>query len=128
MNSLSMSPYFESTAVHTENTNLYGSVWAVNQLIKVFTAVIMKISISLSKIPPPAFTRISCSVYSTMKLEAIFSSETPVDYQRTTRYYIPGDSALQNIYNIISINFSTFIYERGLISLWLYKENNKLRD
>jgi hypothetical protein len=39
----------------------------------------------------------SCSAYSsTMKMEAIFSSETSGDFQRTTRRYIPEDRALHN--------------------------------
>jgi hypothetical protein len=41
---------------------------------------------------PPAFTLVSCSAYSsTLKMETICSSETPVDFQRTTRRYIPED-------------------------------------
>jgi hypothetical protein len=44
---------------------------------------------------PPAFTLVSCSAYSsTLKKEAICSSETSVDFQRTTRLYIPEDSTL----------------------------------
>jgi hypothetical protein len=38
---------------------------------------------------------VSCSAYpSTLKMEAICSSETSVDFQRTTRRYIPEDSIL----------------------------------
>jgi hypothetical protein len=44
---------------------------------------------------PPAFTVVSCSAYSTMKMEAICSSKTLVDIQRTTLHYIPEDSTLQ---------------------------------
>jgi hypothetical protein len=44
---------------------------------------------------PPVFTIISCSDYSsTMKMENICSSETSVDFQRTTRLYIPQDTTL----------------------------------
>jgi hypothetical protein len=43
-----------------------------------------------------AFTLVSCSAYaSTLNMEAICSSETSVDFQRTTRRYIPEDSTLQ---------------------------------
>jgi hypothetical protein len=35
-------------------------------------------------------------IFSTLKMEAICSSETSVDSQRTTRRYIPEDSTLQN--------------------------------
>jgi hypothetical protein len=37
---------------------------------------------------------------STLKREAICSSETSVDFQRTTRRYIPEDSALQDLYSL----------------------------
>jgi hypothetical protein len=41
---------------------------------------------------PPAFTLVSCSAYSsTLKIEAICFSETSVDFQRTTRQYIPKE-------------------------------------
>jgi hypothetical protein len=46
---------------------------------------------------PPAFTLVSCSAYSsTLKMEAICSCETSVDFQRNTRRYIPKDSTLHN--------------------------------
>jgi hypothetical protein len=46
---------------------------------------------------PPAFTLVSCSAYfSTLKMEAICSSETSVDTQLTTRRYIPEDGTLHN--------------------------------
>jgi hypothetical protein len=39
-----------------------------------------------------AFTLVSCSAYfPTLKMEAICSSETSADFQRTTRRYIPED-------------------------------------
>jgi hypothetical protein len=42
---------------------------------------------------PPAFTLVSCSAYSsTLKMETIYSSEMSVEFQRTTRRYIPEDS------------------------------------
>jgi hypothetical protein len=37
---------------------------------------------------PAAFTLVSCSTYSTLKMEAIYFSETSVDFQRTTQRYI----------------------------------------
>jgi hypothetical protein len=46
---------------------------------------------------PPVFTLVSCSAYSsTLKMEVICSSETLVDFLRTTRRYIPEDSSLQS--------------------------------
>jgi hypothetical protein len=36
-------------------------------------------------------------IFSTLKMEAISSSETSVDNQRTTRRYITQDSTLQSI-------------------------------
>jgi hypothetical protein len=44
----------------------------------------------------PAFMLICCSAYSTLKTEAICSSETSVDFQQTTWCYIPEDSTLHN--------------------------------
>jgi hypothetical protein len=38
----------------------------------------------------------SSSAYSTLKMDAISSSETSVDFQRTTQRYIPEDSILHN--------------------------------
>jgi hypothetical protein len=44
----------------------------------------------------PAFMLVSCSAYSsTLKIEAICSSEASVDIQRITWRYIPQDSTLQ---------------------------------
>jgi hypothetical protein len=46
---------------------------------------------------PPAFTLVYCSAYSsTLKMEATYSYETPVDFQRTTRRYIAKDRTPQN--------------------------------
>jgi hypothetical protein len=41
---------------------------------------------------PPASTLVSCSTYSTLKMEVICSSETSVDFRRTTRRYVPEAS------------------------------------
>jgi hypothetical protein len=44
---------------------------------------------------PPVFTLVSCLAYSsTLKMEAKCSSETSVEFQRTTRRYIPEDNTL----------------------------------
>jgi hypothetical protein len=41
-------------------------------------------------------SRLRCSAYSsTLKMEAICSSETSIDFQRTARRYIPEDSTLR---------------------------------
>jgi hypothetical protein len=45
---------------------------------------------------PPASTLVSCSAYSTLKMEAICSSETLVDFQRTTQRYVPEGITLHN--------------------------------
>jgi hypothetical protein len=59
---------------------------------EVLTAVIMK-GLCLS----PSFKMILCSAYSTLKMEAICFSEACVDFERTTRSYVPEDSSLQKI-------------------------------
>jgi hypothetical protein len=57
----------------------------------------------------PVFTLVSCSPYfSTLKMEAIFSSETSVDTPRTTRRYIPEDGTLHN-YRCENLKFYTFV-------------------
>jgi hypothetical protein len=43
---------------------------------------------------PPAFTLVSCSAYSTLKMEATRSSETSVNFQCTTWRYILGAGTL----------------------------------
>jgi hypothetical protein len=44
---------------------------------------------------PPAFMLVSCLAHSsTLKIEATCSSETPVDFERTTWRYIPQDRTL----------------------------------
>jgi hypothetical protein len=43
-----------------------------------------------------AFTLVFFSAYSTLKMEALFSSETSVNFQRIIRPYIPEDSTLYN--------------------------------
>jgi hypothetical protein len=43
------------------------------------------------------FTLVSCLAYSlTLKMEATFSPETSLDFQRTTRRYIREDRTLEN--------------------------------
>jgi hypothetical protein len=41
---------------------------------------------------PPVFKLVSLSEYSTLKMKALNSSETTVDFQRATRHYIPEES------------------------------------
>jgi hypothetical protein len=46
---------------------------------------------------PPAFTLVSCSAYSSpLKMEAICSSETSVEFKRTTRPYVPENITFYN--------------------------------
>jgi hypothetical protein len=48
---------------------------------------------------PPASTSVSYSAYSsTLKMEAICSSEISVDFQRTARRYTPEDITLHNLH------------------------------
>jgi hypothetical protein len=43
---------------------------------------------------------------------------------------LPGYATVEKCTILIFVGFFTMlsVYERGQISLWLYKENNKLRD
>jgi hypothetical protein len=45
---------------------------------------------------PPAFMPVACISYSTLKMEAICSSEKLVDFQWTTQHYVPQDITLHN--------------------------------
>jgi hypothetical protein len=45
---------------------------------------------------PPAFTLVLCPAYSILKMEAIYSSERSVDFQRTPRRYIREGSTAHN--------------------------------
>jgi hypothetical protein len=45
---------------------------------------------------PPAFTRVPCSAYSLiLKMEEICSSETSIEFERTTRRYIAQGRTLR---------------------------------
>jgi hypothetical protein len=61
---------------------------------------------------PPAFMLVSCMAYSsTLKIEVICSSETSVDFQRTTRRYIPEGSTLHYTFcSIYSMSHKWFLY------------------
>jgi hypothetical protein len=55
--------------------------------------VVMKSTIFWDITPVPfAFMLVSCSAYSTLKIEVICTSEMSVDVQWTARRYIPEDS------------------------------------
>jgi hypothetical protein len=45
---------------------------------------------------PSAFTLVSCSAFSNLKMEAVCSSEMSVDFQRITWRYISKESTLHN--------------------------------
>jgi hypothetical protein len=68
--------------------------------LEVFTAVVIKCIIFWHMTPcsPLSFNRRfgGLSPPSTLKMEAIYSSETSVDTQRTTRRHIPEDDTLQS--------------------------------
>jgi hypothetical protein len=73
-----------------------GTVYVGTIVSEEYTAsTIQTEMICFSERLPPTFTLISCSTYSTLKMEAVCSSETSVDFQRSTRRYVPEDSNLQ---------------------------------
>jgi hypothetical protein len=49
----------------------------------------------------PAFTLVSCSAYSTLKMKAIYFSETSVDFQWTSRHYLPDEGTINVIKPVI---------------------------
>jgi hypothetical protein len=90
---------------------------------EVLTPMVMQSSIlwditpcSLLKVNrlPPVFTLVSSLAYSSiLKTKATCSSETLVDFQLTTRRYIPEDTTLQAFYLIQSFtngNQQTFFF------------------
>jgi hypothetical protein len=63
----------------------------------IFWDITPSTDVSEESLLAPVFTLVSCSTYlSTLKMEAICSSETSFDFQRTTRRYISEDSILHN--------------------------------
>jgi hypothetical protein len=79
----------ESLSVYPRLTYLKERKKKENERFEILTAVFMKSSIFWNTTLglPPAFTQVFCLAYSTLKMEAICSSETSVDIQRTTRCY-----------------------------------------
>jgi hypothetical protein len=69
---------------------------------------------------PPGFTIVSCLAYSsTLKMEAICSSETWVYFQRTTWHYVPDDSThhnhcYENLKSHITLLLSLFVLQMFL--------------
>jgi hypothetical protein len=63
---------------------------------EVLTVVVMRYNTLYSVESQPAFTLECYSAYWTLKIEAIYSSEKSVDFQRTTRRHIPEASPLQH--------------------------------
>jgi hypothetical protein len=70
---------------------------------------------------PPAFTLGSYSTYSSaVKMETLFFSETPVDFERTTWRYIPEDSTLQ-YYFFIKTAYERNVYRTTIFIIWNIK-------
>jgi hypothetical protein len=60
----------------------------------------------------PDFMLVSCLAYSsTLKMEAMCTSETSVVFQRTTQFFITEDSSLHDHY---CENLKSYIYENSL--------------
>jgi hypothetical protein len=73
---------------------------------------------------PPAFMPVSCLAYSSsLKMEAICSSETSVDFQRTTRRYILQDSTLQRLWLVTGFppQRPRFASRQSMWGLWWTK-------
>jgi hypothetical protein len=50
----------------------------------------------------PIFMLVDCLAYSsTLKMGATYSSETSIDFQRTTGLYIPDDRTLQSYFCLV---------------------------
>jgi hypothetical protein len=77
----------------------------------------------------PAFILVSCSGYSSaLTMEAIYSYETSVDFQRTILPYIPEDSTLQDILHLKKMTFiqtreefrGSDVNRKSLKIIWIY--------
>jgi hypothetical protein len=69
---------------------------------------------------PPTFMLVSCSAYSlTLKMEAICSAASSVDFQRTTQSYIPEDSKCGNY---------KFVYKNEKTNLFVYLRTERMRS
>jgi hypothetical protein len=55
-------------------------------------------------------------ILSTLKMEAICSSETPIETKRTTRRYIPEDGSL---YNYRCENLKSYMYGPNFIKMMI---------
>jgi hypothetical protein len=66
-----------------------------------------------------SFTLVFCLAYSsTLKMEATCSSETSVDFQRTTRRYIPEDKTLHN-HRCENLKLYNFIADFEFVRFWI---------
>jgi hypothetical protein len=70
------------------------------------------------------FSLISCLAYSTLNIEATCYSETSVDFQRTTRRYIPEERTLRN-HSCENLKSYTWILFSGM---WCHAVWKKLTD
>jgi hypothetical protein len=112
--------------------NISESLRSVSVGFEVLTAVVMRRSVLWDMAPctpllANSFILVSCLVYSsTLKMEAIFSSKTEVDFQRSTRRYIPQDRTPPPVPNFnricgwVHVIHSNSIY--GLIKTGLCSE------
>jgi hypothetical protein len=67
---------------------------------------------------PPDFTLVSCSAYfSTLKMEAMCSSETSFGFRRTTRRYIPEDT----LHVISLLDAAAGLCVRSVVESWGYR-------
>jgi hypothetical protein len=72
-----------------------------------------------------AFTLVSWSTCSTLKMEAIWPSETSVDFQWTTRCYTPECSTFHS-HCCDNLKSYTMICMFVFLSLWIFVHNNKI--
>jgi hypothetical protein len=74
-----------------------------------FSLVLVRFEV-LTAVLTPAFTLVSCKAFSTLKMEAIYSSEISVDSRRNTQRYIPEDSkytiSSKCVLNVADTNFT----------------------
>jgi hypothetical protein len=101
---------------------------AVDILYYVGSDILTAVSLSLLAV---FFMSVSCLYHSlTLKIEAIYFSETPLDFQLTTKRYIPEDKTFQHFfyfsYQIKIIQYKINIYRVEYLSvIQLIREESK---
>jgi hypothetical protein len=96
--------------VHPEGITVYIFVEERLETLKGTLSPTQKYLVGFKVLETPAFTLFLLGLFFTLKMKAICSSETSVDYQRTTRRHIPEDILFDAEYAFILQNYITRMF------------------